>query len=195
VSWTFGDGSIKTGEDVSFTYDEVGQYAISVRLDGYVDPDEPDAVVPQEVREGAVTVCGPPEPEFTWSNKGGLRYSLKNESTIAPYCLGDSKWEVFRGRTTEGPPVMTFETWDPRFELPHEGPWLVRLTQTGLAGRSTADHLIQARYQLTDDLKGLPSYACSTSSSGTASGTASGAALGLLAALAARRSGRRGLRR
>lgn len=183
VRWTFGDGGSVVGDTASFTYDEVGQYTVSVQLDGYVDPVVADPETPRAVRPGFVTVCGPPAPEFTWSNKGGRRYALVNASEIAPFCLDTSRWEIYRGKVAEGEPAMVQDTWDTAIELPSDGPWTVRLTQNGLAGPGVVDHVIDVRYQLTDDLKSLGTYACST----TPGATVFGSALGLLFALSRRR--------
>jgi hypothetical protein len=183
VSWTFGDGTVQYGDSASFTYDDVGQYTISVQLDGFVDALGNDVTDPKQVKQGFVTLCGPPEPDFTWRNKGGLRFALTNETVIAPFCLDDSSWSIYEGRSVQGEPAMTFTTWEPRFELPSDGAWTIVLDQQGLGGEAASVQTLEAKYQLTDDLKDLKSPACSTGPASSA-----GAAVGLLLALVRRRS-------
>lgn len=176
VSWTFGEGTLLTGETVSFTYEETGQYTVTALLDGYEGASGTDE--PYEQKYGFVTVCGEPEVEFTYRNKGGLDYALVNETTVAVNCIDQLLWEVFEGRRAEGEPAFVFETWEPRFELPDEGPWTVRLTVGGLAGTSAAALTIDAKYKLTEDLtQGPHAYWCATGPS------AAGGALWLVGAL------------
>lgn len=165
TSWTFGEGTLLTGDAVSFVYEDEGQYTVSVQLDGYegLDTATDD---PYHAEFGYVTVCGAPEVRFTYVNKGGLDYELVNKTVVAVNCIQDLQWEVFEGKSAEGEPKYVFETWSPRFELPREGPWTIRLTVGGLAGTSAADLTIDAKKQLTDDLtQGPHAYWCATSPS------------------------------
>ena len=161
VSWTFGDGQVQYGDTASYTYDEVGQYTVSAQLDGYVDTTgvPTPALHPEQ---GYVTLCGPPEPAFSFENKGGLAYEVTNTTSVAPFCLDDSQWSIFRGRAPDGDPVITFDTWDGAFELPAEGAWTIVLDQTGLAGQAESAQTLQAKYQLAQDLTDLKSSACAT---------------------------------
>ncbi|MEQ1501632.1 MAG: PKD domain-containing protein [Myxococcota bacterium] len=149
VTWTFGDGSVVSGESASFVYTEPGQYTVSVRLEGY-DDGSGVLTAPTVTRYGLVTVCGEPEPAFTYQNKGGLVFDLINKTTVAVHCVNDLRWDVFRGGTG-GDPAMTLDTWDPRVELPDEGEWTFRLTLGGMGGTAASELTIDAQYQLTDD--------------------------------------------
>jgi hypothetical protein len=163
ISWTVGDGELYFGESVSVRYEDFGQYTISVKLEDFVGTDEDEFADGELARYGFVTVCGPPEPEFTYINKGGLDFKLVNKSAIAPNCLESSTWSVFQGETAEGTPEFTFDTWEPRFELPTEGDWTIRLTQGGIGGVTHADLTLKARYKLTDDLThGPAARSCAT---------------------------------
>ncbi|MEQ1566525.1 MAG: PKD domain-containing protein [Myxococcota bacterium] len=162
VSWTGGDGSVVEGDVVSFSYDAPGDYTVSVRLDGYLDADgapPPDDV--EHVEYSFVTLCGPPEPEFGYRNKGGLDYELVNRSAVSTSCLATSRWKLYRGRSATGEPAFVFDTWEPRVEL-SEGPWTVRLEQTGVGGEGAAEVTLLARYQLTQDYTDRSAYPCST---------------------------------
>jgi hypothetical protein len=164
VSWTVGDGDLHYGDSITHVYEDFGQFTISVKLEDFVPGGEaPAAEDAEHTRYGFVTVCGPPEPGFTYVNKGGLDFKLLNLSGVAPHCLDSSEWEVFKGEKAEGKPLFRFDDWEPRFELPEEGPWTIRLSQKGIGGATFADLVLHARYQLTDDLlKGPRAADCST---------------------------------
>ena len=138
ASWTFGEGTLLTGDSVSFVYEDEGQYTVSVQLDGYEGLDTAEDE-PYHAEFGYVTVCGVPEVRFTYVNKGELDFELVNNTVVAVNCIEDLHWEVFEGKQAEGEPKFTFDTWSPRFVVPREGPWTVRLTVSGLAGTSAAD--------------------------------------------------------
>lgn len=181
VSWTFGDGAVIIGDSASFTYEDVGQYSVTVRLENFEDPGDPDAADPVRVRHFFVTVCGLPVPAFDIENVGGLEYRAHNSSEIMPGCLDTTRWTVFSGSAASGEPLFDFVNWEPRFALPDEGPYVVRLEQAGLAGAATAELPLDAKFQVPDRLKELNSSACAAAPAG-------GAWLGLLllAALARR---------
>jgi PKD domain len=182
ITWTFGDGSVVTGSSAAFTYVEPGQYTVSVRLENFVDGDGQALGALEHFRYSFVTVCGPPEPQFGFENMGGLDYRLLNNSVIAPYCLDTSKWSVFRGREAQGEPVFEFFNWEPRFELPAEGAWTVRLDHEGLGGAASAERIILAEYKLADAYAELLTPACANAPGGVGL-----LALSLLAAAARRR--------
>ena len=172
VVWTFGDGATAEGEAVDHVYDRPGQFTVSVTLENFVDAppdtDDTDAVAPAdtdpyESRFGYVTVCGAPEPEFTYAFKGGLDYELKNRTPAAPHCLSELRWDIFEGRAVQGDPWRSIETWEPEFILPREGIWTVVLTVGGIGGTRSAKLEIDAKYALTDDLDlGPQNLHCST---------------------------------
>ena len=159
TTWLFGDGTVLEGDAVAHTYAQVGQYTVSVELDGFV-PFAPDSgaeeVDPGASKPGYVTVCGPPEPEFTYRYKGDLDYQMINTSAVAVHCLATSQWSVFEGRGTGGEPIATATTWDPRFTLPREGTYTVTLTQGGIAGTAAASLEIEAEIGLSGDFAAAP---------------------------------------
>lgn len=187
ASWTVGDGTLYYGDTVTHVYEDFGQFTISVKLEDFEGAEPPsqgaqaDSEEPERTRYGFVTVCGPPEPAFTYINKGGLDFKLLNQSGVAPHCLDTSEWAVYQGQKAEGKPLFRFDTWEPRFELPEEGPWTIRLLQKGIGGAVFADLTIHARHQMTDDLlKGPRAADCSTMPAPLA-GWSMGAGLLLLA--------------
>lgn len=164
VVWTFGDEATAEGGTAAHLYEEPGQFTVSVRLEGYEAPDTGAAVTsePSSTRFGYVTVCGPPEPAFTYAFEGGLDFRLLNQTPVAPHCDAELRWDVFEGRKISGEPWRSYEVWEPAFTLPREGIWTVVLTVGGIAGTESATLEIDAKYKLTDDLDLGPQNACDT---------------------------------
>lgn len=174
IVWTFGDGASVEGNAVGHVYPDDGQFTVSVRLEGW-EPPAPDSgdtgvVSPSSElvasRFGYVTVCGEPEPEFTYDFHGGLDYALRNRTELDPHCLAELRWDVFEGKKTSGKAWLTSETWEPSFTLPREGTWTVVLTVGGIGGTTSAALEIDAVYALTDDLDLGPQKACDTGGAG-----------------------------
>lgn len=161
VTWTFGDGSVVKGETVGFTYEEVGRYTVTVQLENFADPNDPNAGDPQKVRHEFVTVCGAPEPSFELVNLGGFDYEFANTSLVAPRCLFETVWTVFDGRGGEGEPIFTSAVWQPKFTFPGEGSYTVRLEQKGLAGDRALQQSVPVEYGVSDELRRLDPYGCS----------------------------------
>lgn len=158
TTWIFGDGTTAAGDAVAHVYDDVGQFSVSVELDGFVPfaADTGERSDPTRSKYGYVTICGAPEPEFTYRYKGDLDYQMINGSTVALHCLSTSVWDVFEGRQVGGEPVATSSSWEPRFTLPAEGPYTVVLTQGGIAGTSAAKLEIDAKIGLSGDFAAAP---------------------------------------
>ncbi|MEZ4236695.1 MAG: PKD domain-containing protein [Myxococcota bacterium] len=182
VSWTFGDGELVYGDEVDHRYVDPGQYTVTVQLDGYVDAEGVDVADPQRTEHGLVTVCGEPQPAFTYVNHGDLDYEFLNVTPIAVDCTDALRWELFRG-APDGEPERIWETWEPRVRLPDEGEYTMRLTMAGLGGDGAAQLQFYALHKLTDDLtQGPKAMACAT-----APGAAPWLGLGALGALLVRR--------
>jgi MYXO-CTERM domain-containing protein len=186
VTWTVGDGTVLHGDQVSYRYLEPGQYTVSVELDGYSeagDEDSEDTSDPRRTRHGFVTICGEPEPEFTFINHGELDIEAVNLTPITVSCTEHLRWELFRGEPT-GEPLRVWELWEPRFTLPEEGEYTLRLTVSGLAGTGAAELRFDGVHKLTEDLTNGPkAAACATG----ATGGGPWLALAALAALGLRR--------
>lgn len=186
VSWTMGDGTVLHGDSVSYRYVEPGQYTLSVELEDYEGPsvEVDDPSDPRRTRYGYVTICGKPEPAFTFVNHGDLDYEMVNTTPVTVGCTDELRWELFHGRAG-GDPERVWETWEPRFTLPEEGEYTLRLTMAGLGGTGAAELRFDAVHKLTDDLTDGPkALACATGGGG------GGAWVGLgLLALVRRRRG------
>lgn len=157
--FAWGDGQTEEGTALAHVYDAPDQYSVAVTLFGYAPPAGGETGLPAPEagdlsvrRDGLVTVCGPPEPEFSWVDMGGLDVRLVNSTPVAVGCIEEIRWEVFRGTRTDGDPELTFDGWEPRFLLPEEGEWTVVLTLGGIAGTRAAELAIDARYGLPDGL-------------------------------------------
>ncbi len=152
TTWLWGDGGTTSGDAVSHVYEGPGQYSVSVILEGFVEQDS--VTNPSRRVDALVTVCGEPDPSFTFIDKGGRDYQLVNTTDVGtPQCIDQLLWEVFQGRKRDGQPLLTFEGWEPRFELPQDGTYTVVLTVGGIGGTSAASLELEAMYGLTDDLK------------------------------------------
>lgn len=167
ISWTVGDGTFLNGEHIEYRYEEEGQFTISVYLSDYtLEGDAPaDLSDAEKTRYGFVTACGQPQPQFTYTNKGGLDIQIINQSDPLLYCLDSSSWEVYEGESASGGVFFTSDVWEPRFSLPSEGLWTIRLVQEGLAGTRYSDLTFDAKSKLTDDIDKTPN-ACAHAPTG-----------------------------
>ncbi|MEN0061427.1 MAG: PKD domain-containing protein [Myxococcota bacterium] len=190
TQWLMGDGTVLTGDAIDYTYADEGLYTISVELkdlvvqgpDGDIEIDEP---LNKTRLSGFYTICGAPRPEFDIVDKGGLNYEISNRSAVdQPRCLRAMEWTVRRQGARN--PVFSSENWQPDFQVPDEGTYIVSLTMMGLGGEATADLLFDAQYNLTSDYYRVFASSCSTAPAGSAFGV-----LALFAVAAARRVRRR----
>lgn len=186
TQWLMGDGTLLKGDAITHTYTEPGVYTISVQLDdfviqgdtGLVEVDSHDSLTRLT---GFYTVCGLPEPDFELIDKGGLEYQVVNTTPVdQPRCIDTLKWTVKRRGASRT--LHTFETWEPRFQLPEKGEYTVSLYMTGIAGGATNDLFLDAGYNLTSDYYRVHAQPCSTAPVGSVTG-----ALVLLAVAAGRR--------
>ena len=113
-------------------------------------------------RDGAITACGLPEPEFDIVDKGGRTYEIVNKTPAVLLCIEEVEWEV---RDDQGEVVHRFPSWQPSFLLDEDGDYTVTLTAMGLAGTAEASQVLEARYGLTEELTERQVYACSTGGS------------------------------
>lgn len=166
IVWLFGDGAVGRGIAVSHTYEDVGQFTIGASLEGWQPDDPEDTEVPSARRHGLVTVCGEPEPEFTYEAVGGLDLVVLNRTPPQPRCISRIRWDLYEGRTQGGEGLMTFDTWDPELTLPDAGLYTMVLTVGGIAGTQAAALEIDARYGLPDELSDgpLPFAGCDSTS-------------------------------
>ncbi|MBX2796451.1 MAG: PKD domain-containing protein [Myxococcales bacterium] len=189
VVWLMGDGTVGDGASFTYTYEESGQFSVSVFLEGYVDPDDPDADdSPGRRKAGLISVCGAPSPSFTYVDKGGRSYQMENLTDVsAPRCIDDISWAVFRGENRERDPILVADGWEPRLDIPEDGQYTIELTVSGVGGVSTAVTELDAKYGLTEELREHYAGNCSTAAGG---GGGLASLLGLLLVSARRRRSR-----
>ena len=156
IRWTFGDGATAEGAAATHVYEDTGQFTVAILLEGYepaaTDTGIESAADSYKARYGYVSVCGEPEPEFTYLMVGGLDYVLENRTPVSAHCLTELEWTVFEGTHVGGEPWRSFQTWEPEFTLPDEGPWTIVLTVGGVAGTRSARLDLDAKYRLTEEL-------------------------------------------
>ncbi len=170
--WLFGDGAIASGDVASHTYQTPGQYSISVSLDDYVEYDSgiPFTSSPGLRKDALVTVCGKPSPRFSYIDKGGRVYQMVNITDVStPRCIDHVRWEVFQGQQLDREPIVRLDGWEPRFELPRDGIYTIRLTTSGLGGSTIAQLVMEARYGLTEEIGDHYAVSCATGSAPWAS--------------------------
>jgi len=166
--WLWGDGETSEGDSAVHTYQVPGLYAVSVFLEGYVPPAPYDDMGDLSERlDGLVSVCGEPVPRFTFIDKGGRDYQMVNQTSVStPLCLESVHWEVFRGERMDGNTLMTFEFWEPRFELPEDGQFTIVLTAGGVGGDSAAALQIDAKFNLTEEINRTTASSCAVAPAG-----------------------------
>lgn len=189
TQWRMGDGTVLLGDSIAYTYVETGAYDLTVTLrDFAVRGEEGFELVAEEPTRRLgdyFVVCRPPEPEFELVDKGGLTYDAVNTTPVdQPRCLRELTWTVRRAGEQEV--LLTETTWEPRFELPEAGPYVVTLTMVGKAGTASSEFNLDAAFNLTSDY-----YRVFASSCSTVPAPASLGVFGLLALLGWRRARRR----
>lgn len=163
VEWLNGLGDSFEGEQFTSEYAQPGFYSVSMYLEGYGE----DGESLQIRRDGAVIVCGVPDPRFEIVDKGGRTYQARNTMVADPLCIDTIVWEIRAGDTDRGEVLQTFESWEPRFTLEEDGFYTVTLTATGRAGVATSSELLDAEYGLTEEY--YEHYASGCSSTGPTS--------------------------
>lgn len=158
VEWLNGLGDVLPGESFTTTYVDPGQYTVHLYVDGY-GPAMDDL---SRRRDGAVTVCGVPEPDFSVIDKGGRDYQMVNKTVEIPICIETVEWVVRAGDGPDGPEVHRFATWQPRFELDSDGTYTITLSTGGRAGEASTSQVLRARYGLTDEYGRRTAIACHT---------------------------------
>ena len=186
IHWRMGDGTTFEGEQAFHTYTKDGVYTITVELRNFALSGDTGLVeVPENLTQtrlqGFYTLCSEPMPEFEIVDKGGLRYDIVNLTPVTqPRCISTLDWSVKRqGRDRE---LLEFDTWEPSFDLPDEGTYVVSATMVGMAGEATTEFVLDAEYNLTSDYYRVFAQACSTAPASSGLGL-----LVLLAVTAGRR--------
>ncbi len=190
VLWSFGDGELVEADTaISHVFDTVGQHTVAVTLEGYegpiddgvddavdtgsgveLEPEEDSSSGLSERKYGYVTVCGAPDPHFSYLFKGGLEYQMVNTTQPQPNCLDEVMWTVHRGDNASGISILDpRDTWEPNFTMPEEGTYTFLLSMGGIAGTESAKLTVDAKFGLTEELD-LVRARCATAPSSAAGG-------------------------
>lgn len=144
VEWRFGDGGTSTELEPCYTWNEQGQYTVSVRFEGQDDACGEWQYVQREL--GYVLVCDTPEPAFTAEPYDGLIWQAVNETKVDTYgCVDQVRWDLYEGSSASGEPTMSISSWSPKLSFPTEGTWTVVLTAGGPAGEDTTSQTIEVK--------------------------------------------------
>lgn len=157
IEWLNGLGDILEGARFTTQYTEPGQYSVHMYVEGYgLEGDDVSLR-----RDGAVTVCGVPEPEFDIIDKGGRVYEVVNRTEVLLLCIDNVEWTVHEGGE-DGPIVASFPIWQPSFALDEDGDYTVTLAVEGRAGTAALSVPLEAEYGLTEQFYARRSQSCST---------------------------------
>lgn len=151
--WSFGDGNMAEGTNVSNLYEKPGNYTVELTVKGERDTcasdDNPDGMWDSSTRKvGFVRACGLPDVAFTYEHVDGLTYQMFNESDVSVFgCIQDIEWQVYEGQGVNGAPIadLTRKGWEPQITFPKAGEFTVVMNVGGPAGTSAAMITIDAR--------------------------------------------------
>lgn len=134
--WRFGDGTTSTELNPCHTWTEQGQYTVSVTFLGESDLCGEWDYAEREL--GFVLVCEVPEPSFEAESSDGLLWQTVNNTVVDTYgCVDSVQWDVYKGGSASGEPVLSLNAWSPKLDFPEEGTYTVVLTAGGPAGEAT----------------------------------------------------------
>ena len=156
VQWDFGDGQTATGVEVSHTYEREGIFDLRVAVEGSTAE---CASFGAEVSKNAyVRVCDVPVPVFELEHVYGVTWNVRNLTGVRVYgCHEEILWEVYKGRKTQGKPVLTYAQWAPQIVFPDEGTWTVIVNLGGIAGTGASSVTVDVKRE-----SGLHPLGCSS---------------------------------
>ncbi|MBJ95618.1 MAG: hypothetical protein CMP23_14235 [Rickettsiales bacterium] len=181
--WNFGDGTIQEQDadeltPVSHSYEEEGQYTISLLVEGQ-DEECGGFFEADQRKVGVVLACEEPQPEFGYQNLGEHRVQLENTSPLGAFgCITGFEWWV------DGNEDSAQSSYEPTLSFDEPGTHSVTLRASGPGG--SAEYTAEVIVTADADEGG-----CDCSSSGRVKGEP----LPLLAALLLLAVRRRALRR
>ncbi len=184
IEWDFGDGGSSTELEPCHTFEDRGQFNVSMTITG--EGEECGTWDHTQREQAYVLVCGDPEPTegfgglFTYEPVDGLVYQMINQTDTSVYgCIDQIAWEIYKG----GELVETVKAWSPKLDFGNEdwggeGSYTVLLNVGGPGGVSAAELTIDAVEA---------SEGCSTAKGAPAGAGLAGLLIGLGAALRRRR--------
>ena len=190
VVWNFGDGTTSKELEPTHTYNEAGQFTVSITINGSTAECGTWSYTQRE--RAYVIACGEPVPGldvdgkpfeslFSIEHYDGLVYQLINQTDTSVYgCIESINWTVLKGDEV----VSESSAWSPKVEFPSEGDYTIELEIGGPGGVVTEELKVAAEDKVGEDFK---KGACATAP-GTAASPLGALALSALAfGLAARR--------
>ncbi len=180
ISWSFGDDETEenTGTSVCHTYNEAGQFTVSMSVTGTEEECGEWSFTQRE--RAFVTVCKTPEPAddfdglFTYAPVEGTLYQMINQVDTSVYgCIEHIRWDVFK--VGDDTPFQSISAWSPKIDFPENGQYRVVLNVGAPGDLYNAEELL---------IDVNPVSGCSTA---PASGGIAGLLLGLFGLLYRRR--------
>lgn len=144
VEWRFGDGTTSTELEPCHTWTEQGQYTVSVQFVGQSDTCGEWKYTEREL--GYILVCDVPDPAFQAEPSEGLVWQTINDTVVDTYgCVDSVHWEVYKGGSASGEPVLSLSAWSPKLDFPEEGTYTVVLTAGGPAGEASKTETFEVK--------------------------------------------------
>ncbi len=146
AEWSFGDGTVVRGLEVSHTYTEPGDYTIHTTVFGDGGTGECGEWQREALSQGHVTACDLPKAVFSLQRVEPFRYEVLNDTEIeGTGCLQDIVWKVFEGTSDKPIQDLTVRSWEPTFVFDHSGDYTVVMNVGGVAGTSAATVPVRVR--------------------------------------------------
>lgn len=148
ADWSFGDGNGSADLNPSYTYNEAGQYTVTV--DAIMSTVECGEFNFTTSELGMVTACAEPKPLdgagglFQVTEVEGLRWQTINQTDMSVYgCVDMIFWQVYKGGSVDAANLLDLNgdgegdmlgAWSPELEFPSAGTYTVVVNVGGPAG-------------------------------------------------------------
>lgn len=150
IEWDFGDSTTSIEQNPCHTYEDKGQFNVSLTITG--EGEECGTWEYTQREQAYVLVCGDPEPSegfgglFTYEPLDGFIYQMVNQTDTSVYgCVDQIVWEVYDGDEL----IQSVSAWSPKIEFPGEGNYKVLMNVGGPGGVSAAELSIDVTEQTT----------------------------------------------
>ncbi|MCB9795510.1 MAG: matrixin family metalloprotease [Alphaproteobacteria bacterium] len=146
VNWRFGDGTTDTALEPCHTYEEQGQFTVTV---DFIGEDDACGVWDYRASELAyVLVCDDPQPAFEVVPYDGLTYQVINNTVVDTYgCVDGIRYDVYAGShpdgAVSGEPLQSIGAWSPLIQFAEEGTYTILLTAQGPAGTQATPLVVE----------------------------------------------------
>ena len=175
IDTTSPSGDLSSDDEFCHTYETQGQFNVNVDVAGSFEACGDWDL--NRIQRALFLVCDVPIPAFEVEHYDGLSYTMINNTDVSVFgCIDGIQWDVYKGGSVSGEPIISVGAWGPRIELPEEGKYTIQLTAQGPAGEDTFEHTFDA-----EDKRGEVTGGCSSLGGSAGFGAGALALLGLVA--------------